>query len=421
MMTGLKFSSLQDIVSNRLCTGCGTCAALAPTHVEMAETSDENRRPKCASPLSRELDEFLAQSCPSVASRDTDVSSNITEAWGPVLEVWEGYATDTDIRFTGSSGGAVTALSLAAMKTAGFAGTLHVKASLKNPKLNEARLSKNREELLEGAGSRYAPASVADRVDLVAGAGGPCVVVGKPCDIAGVNAVGRLRKEVARNIGLTISIFCAGTPSHQGSDALVKHLGMTQQSELKSLRYRGNGWPGDMVANWVDENGEDRSAGTSYSDGWGNVLQKYRQWRCMTCADHTGEVADLSVGDPWQTPSEEGGHGKSLIIVRTERGRAMLHRAVAAGYLKLAPRNPKILFDAQPNLVATKGAVWGRRLMQRLSGRQTLPMREDSFRAWMALPFRAKLQSTLGTLKRIAARKLYRKKKTNWLAAEEGQ
>ncbi len=420
-MNNLKPSSLQDIVSNRLCTGCGACAALAPAHVKMSETSDENRRPKCVSHLPKELDAFLAQSCPSVSPRETDVATQVTQAWGPVFEVWEGYAADEDIRFSGSSGGVVTAISLAAMQSAGFAGTLHVKASLKNPKLNEACLSKTRQDLMAGAGSRYAPASVADRLDLVADAGGPCVVVGKPCDIAGVNAVGVLREEVAQNTGLTISIFCAGTPSHQGTEALLDHLGKTHEAELQSLRFRGNGWPGDMVASWTEENGQSHSARTTYADGWGNVLQKHRQWRCMTCADHTGEVADLSVGDPWQTPSEEGGHGKSLVIVRTERGRTMLRRAVAAGYLILEPRNPKVLFDAQPNLVATKGAVWGRRVMQRLSGRQSLPMRADSFHGWLALPLRAKLQSTFGTLKRIVARRLYREKETNWLAAEEQQ
>lgn len=417
-MSSSKFSSLQDIVSNRLCSGCGTCALLAPAHVTMAETQDENRRPKVGDDLPPELDQFLAGACPSVTERNTDISSAVSQAWGPVLEVWEGYATDEEIRFTGSSGGAVTAISLAAMQSAGFAGTLHVKASLANPKLNEARLSKQRSDLMEGAGSRYAPASVADRLNLVAEAEGECVVVGKPCDIAAVNAIGALMPDVARNTGLTISIFCAGTPSHEGTDALLRHLGKPESAELDYIRYRGHGWPGDMTAAWVGP-ANSETGSTSYSDGWGNVLQKYRQWRCMTCADHTGEVADLSVGDPWQTPSEEGGHGKSLIIVRTERGRTMLRRAVAAGYLKLAPRSPGVLFDAQPNLVATKGAVWGRRMMQQLTGRKALPVRQDSFRAWMNLPLRAKAQSTLGTLKRIIKRKLFRKKQTVWLSVEK--
>lgn len=418
MMSQSKTSSLQDIVSNRLCTGCGTCALLAPNHVQMAETADENRRPKCSPDLPPELDEFLAKACPSVSIRNTDISSPVSQAWGPVLEVWEGYAADEEIRFKGSSGGAVTALSLAAMQSAGFAGTLHVKASIDNPKFNEARLSKKRSELMEGVGSRYAPASVADRLDLVSEAEGACVIVGKPCDIAAVNAVCDLRTDIARNIGLTISIFCAGTPSHKGTDALLHHLGKPRNAELSSLRYRGNGWPGKMTAEWSD-GPENNTASTSYSDGWGNILQKHRQWRCMTCADHAGEGADLSVGDPWQTPSEEGGHGKSLIVVRTERGRVMLQRALAAGYLKLSPRSPDVLFQAQPNLVATKGAVWGRRLMQSLLGRRALPMRKDSFCAWLDLPLRAKAQSILGTLKRIVERKLYRKKQTFWLSTRE--
>lgn len=410
-----QLSSLQDIVTNRLCTGCGACAALAPGFVTMQETMDENRRPRTIQPMSDEQEDRLVASCPSVNTPQTDQSSMLSQAWGPVLEVWEGYAADEEIRFKGSSGGVVSALSLAAMESAGFSGVLHVKASQKEPTQNEASLSANRQQLLEGAGSRYAPASVADRLDLVAEAGGACVVVGKPCDIKGVQAVAAQDRLVAQNLGLAISIFCAGTPNQKGTEVLLEHLGVPKDANLADLRYRGHGWPGQMKAAWLTSDGRSEESATSYSDGWGNVLQKHRQWRCLTCADHTGEVADLSVGDPWQRPLSEHEAGRSLIIVRTERGRAMLKRAITAGHIVAELRQPDILFDAQPNLFATKGAVWGRRLMQRLSGRATLPLRPDSFHCWRQLPFKAKVQSLAGTLKRIVRRKLYRKKTVAWL------
>lgn len=415
MMTQQQPSSLQDIINNRMCTGCGACAALKPAHIKMRETKDENRRPSIQTALTDQASQKLANACPAISERKTDTSTGISETWGPVLEVWEGYATDKEIRFKSSSGGAVTALSLAARKAAGFAGTLHVKASRTHPELNEARLSETRDELLEGAGSRYSPASVADRLDLVEEAKGQCVVVGKPCDIAGANMVVEYRKTIRENIGLTISIFCAGTPSHEGVNALVKHLGKPDQASLNAIRYRGNGWPGDMKAEWSDTNGEHHSASTSYADGWGNVLQKHRQWRCHTCADHTGEQADISVGDPWQNPATTSGHGTSLIIVRTERGKQLLQRAITAGYLDAEPRNPNVLFDAQPNLVATKGAIWGRRMAQKLSGRMAPPSRADSFNIWKKLTLKAQAQSILGTLKRILKKRLFRQKTTIWL------
>ena len=40
------------------------------------------------------------------------IIAELNQSWGPVLEVWEGYATDPEIRYKGSSGGAATALAL---------------------------------------------------------------------------------------------------------------------------------------------------------------------------------------------------------------------------------------------------------------------------------------------------------------------
>lgn len=408
-------SSLQDIVQNHLCSGCGGCAAMAPTAIEMAETEDENRRPHIKKNIERSLEQAIVRSCPGAVSGSSDMSSHVTQAWGPVFEVWEGYAADENIRYQGSSGGGVTALSLFALEALNYGGVLHVKARKDQPKLNEAALSTNRVELMEGAGSRYAPASVCDRLDLVSSASEKCVFVGKPCDVAGANAVAAHDQKIAKNIGLTISIFCAGTPSHKGTNALLTALAPTVQARLSELKYRGSGWPGDMQATWQDDAGTVQTKSTSYADGWGNILQKYRQWRCHTCADHTGETADISVGDPWQTPPDGVAHGKSLIVVRTARGREFMRRAMNAGYIVAEPRPSEILFDAQPNLFVTKGAVWARSLITSLLGRGAPSLRRDSFACWLQLPTKTKIQSIVGTAKRVFTKKLYRSKQTNWL------
>lgn len=411
-------TSIQDIVESQLCSGCGGCAAMAQGAIAMRETMDENRRPQILKPLGASLERMLVKACPSVSVQGVDMSSPVSRAWGPVLEAWEGYAADEIIRYQGSSGGAVTGLSLFALEMLGFSGVLHVKARKDDPMLNEAALSASRNELMEGAGSRYAPASVCDRLDLVSTVAEKCVLVGKPCDVAGAQAVAKHDPKIAKKLGVTISIFCAGTPSHKGTKALLKALAPKGHALLQGLKYRGNGWPGDMEATWQNEKGIQEVKSTSYADGWGNILQKYRQWRCHTCADHTGETADISVGDPWQTPPDGVAHGKSVIIVRTKRGQEMLRRAMAAGYIVAERRSPEILFAAQPNLFATKGAVWARSLTSGLLGRGAPALRMDSFACWLALPFKAKAQSFLGTAKRVFIKKLYRRKPTQWL--EEG-
>ena len=197
-------SELDKILSGRLCNGCGACAAIAPEHIKMQETDDEARRPKVCAKLSKALDQHLVEHCPGANNAQAPIPpGNLTStAWGPIFEVWEGYAADPDIRFKGSSGGAITALALYCLEQEGFSNALHVKADKSNPKYNIAAFSTNRDELMEGAGSRYAPASVCDALPDLEKTSGLSVVIGKPCDIEGVQNVSKQNEELQRKIGL---------------------------------------------------------------------------------------------------------------------------------------------------------------------------------------------------------------------------
>jgi coenzyme F420 hydrogenase subunit beta len=149
----------------------------------------------------------------------------------------------------------------------------------------------------------------------------------------------------------------------------------------------------------------------SYDESWGEVLQKHRQWRCHVCADHTGEFADVAVGDPWYREIPVDEPGRSLVVVRTERGREAVRSAVADGVPELEPVPPDILVRSQPNLLRSRGAVWGRIMAMRSLGLpapryEGLPM----FPVWRdQLDTRQKGQSFLGTVKRVVLRRLYRR------------
>ena len=72
---------------------------------------------------------------------DPDLIDELAAGWGPVYEVWEGYANDEEIRFAGSSGGAATALALYCLEQQGVAGVLHTGARKDRPFLNETVFS----------------------------------------------------------------------------------------------------------------------------------------------------------------------------------------------------------------------------------------------------------------------------------------
>jgi len=398
---------ITEVVARQLCCGCGVCAYLAPERVEMVDAVRYGRRPIVKEdPNDPALRDAVA-ACPGIGLRhDFDAKTpglvaELIPAWGPILELWEGYATDEGLRFAGSSGGVASALGVAALEASGMHGVLHVGADPETPYLNRTVFSTTREEVLAACGSRYAPASPCDGLQRIVDAPGPCAFIGKPCDVAATKFARELRPELDERLGLTVAIFCAGTPSTGGTLAMLERMGVEDPKTVKSLRYRGHGWPGMASVTYVKD-GEEHTSELTYDESWGQ-LQRYRQWRCYVCADHTGELADVAVGDPWYRPRAEGEPGRSLVLVRTERGREAVRAAMRAGLLALERVEPGILPASQPNLVHARGAIWARMWTCRLMGAAAPRYRGfPTFRFWLsALSLRQKLSSFAGTAKRV--------------------
>lgn len=407
-----SINGIRDVSERHLCTGCGVCAYLQPDSIEMVDDFDQGRRPLVSS--GADTSEALG-ACPGVAlehdydREQPDLDRDLEAHWGPVLGLWEGYAADDEIRWLGSSGGAATALSLHAIQSEGFHGVLHTGAREDAPFLNETILSTTRGELVAATGSRYAPASPCDGLDRVESAPGPCLMVGKPCDVAGARSAAALRPALAERLSLTIAVFCAGAPSTAGTLEMLERMGFGGTDFVDTVRYRGKGWPGHAEVVGRASDGAPRESRLTYADSWGVILQKHRPWRCHVCADHTGEFADIAVGDPWYRDIPEGEPGRSLLLARTERGRRFLERAIEAGAVVAQPASSSILPASQPNLLRTRGALWGRSLACRLVGVPAPSLRRlATFSAWRDhLTLREKMQSILGTWKRVVKKRLY--------------
>ncbi|TVO62316.1 coenzyme F420 hydrogenase [Spiribacter vilamensis] len=382
----------------------------------MTDVPDAGLRPTPVDPEARTLPEGDgAAVCPGgelgldASDFGTDTIADLRAGWGPVRQLWEGAAADNELRYSGSSGGAASALALYALEAEQYEGVLHIAAREDIPYLNQTVISRSRAELLARTGSRYAPASPCDGLAAIEEGEGPFVFIGKPCDVAATRKARRLRPELDRNLGLTIAFFCAGVPSTRGTLEMLEKMGVSDPSTLRSLRYRGNGWPGKATAVYSDEGDGTTSAQLSYEESWGSVLTRHVQWRCRLCADHTGEFADIAVGDPWYRPVEPGEAGSSLVLARTERGRDFVLGAMTAGYLIAKPAAPDVLPRSQPNLLSVRGAVWGRIMTLRLIGAYSPSFRGlKTFRFWCSqLSPKAKLMSVVGTIKRCLKRRMH--------------
>ena len=278
-------------------------------------------------------------------------------------------------------------------------GVLHVAMDTARPYLNQTVMSRTREELTVRTGSRYAPASVCANLMEIEQAPAPCVLIGKPCDIASASKARTIRPQLDRNLGLTISVFCGGTPSTRGTLKMLGELGV-EPDDVADLRYRGHGWPGMSDVNLkTSDNGD--PVEMIYDRAWGKILARHITFRCRICPDGTGEFADISCGDPWYRPIETGEPGETLIIVRTERGRALLRRAMQEGYIWAERRPADVLPKSQVALNRRRRAV-----MPKLHARSLLGLPVPQLRgfrlcwAWLRLPLGRKCLSYYHALRK---------------------
>lgn len=406
----MKIKTLNDIVAWRLCLGCGACAYICKNNfVGLRDVPNQGIRPFLLSDQCGTCSDCI-QVCPGystpgfsypVASKKHQQLNE--KGWGPILEIWEGYATDPEIRYQGSSGGAATAIALYCLEKLNMHGALHIGSDKELPIKNTVFMSSNYEELLSRTGSRYSPASPCGGLDKIEFTPSPCAFIGKPCDVTGFQMACKLRPDLQDKNGLSIGIFCAGTPSSLGMIELLKKMNISPD-RVDNIRYRGKGWPGLFTVHLKDGV---RSFQKTYMEAWG-FLQKFRPFRCYLCPDGTAAYADISCGDPWYRTIRENEKGYSLVIVRTEKGREILKGAMAEGYMTLEPADINKLINSQVGLMQKRKDIWGRLLMMKIFG-LPVPQYPGFFLSeqWWSLPVKQKIRSLLGTARRIVQRKYY--------------
>lgn len=403
----MKFKRVDQVVAWRLCMGCGACVAACPEkNIQLVDVTDQGLRPVVNSAKCQKCGECV-KVCPGIELSHQPFNSEtipkLLESWGPVLEVWEGYAADPEMRFEASSGGAATALALFCLEKENFSGVLHIGTKPEAPLQNVPVFSRDRADLLTCTGSRYAPAAPCAKLDWIECAESSCLFIGKPCDVIALRKSQAVNSNLNKKVGLAISIFCAGTPTTNGTYKLLDALGV-KPDEAEELRYRGRGWPGMTTVMIKGNNGETRQM--SYEESWGEILSKNVQLRCRLCPDSTGEFADISCGDPWYREVEPDEPGWSLVLVRTECGRRMLRRAMEAGYIKLEKARPAVLAASQKALLNKRRNLWGRLMAMRIM-RIPVPHFEgfSLFSNWRDLSVSKKTRSIAGTFKRVFQRR----------------
>lgn len=405
-VAGSLRDEVERVVATDNCSGCGLCAQLSPS-ISMDLNAEGYLRPcwtenseNVESPNSK--NEFLS-SCPGVLVKASDLNDAYRHPiLGPYVSIWEAWALDPEIRNAGSSGGTITMLVSWLLETGRYNSSTAVGQAPSDARRTQALTLTTREEALRSAGSRYAPVGAAEMCNLGAD-DDSTIFVGKPCEASAIRQVLEVRGKSTRP--LILSFFCAGTPSQLATEGLITQMGFGDPStEVTSLRYRGDGWPGDFVVRTAAGG----RGSCDYNESWGKHLGPATQWRCKICPDGVGENSDITAGDFWHAddrgyPSFEEEEGVSVLIARTRRGDDLIRQAIEEGVLGARPASPDDVARVQPLQVKRRATLAGRMLGARLGGRRVPRYQGFNLLALARISLIASAKSVGGTFLRVRA------------------
>jgi coenzyme F420 hydrogenase subunit beta len=352
--------TLEQVRRGELCTGCGLCAALSDNAFSLIEAGAGYLRPPPKAALSPTAEAAVKQACPGNRIPPWPTDNPIHPYWGPIGSGQTGHATDPDVRFLGSSGGVLTGLAIFALERGLVDGIVHVAADPAQPTRNCNVLSRDRASILGAAGSHYAPSSPLAQVDALLASGERYMLIGKPCDVSALSALGEIDPRVAQVFPYRLSFYCGGIPSFAGTDRFLAALGLAGL-KLASFRFRGNGWPGLTEARTA----EGQTATMRYAESWGRYLSAEVQYRCKICPDVVGGAADIAAADAWYSgetgyPTFEEQDGRSLVIGRSAAGQELLALARASGAIMLEDLAVQEIDLMQPSQARRKRLILAR-------------------------------------------------------------
>lgn len=387
---------------NTYCTGCGLCHSVIRTALRIIDGGFPTADVK-----SDEAIQFYQSVCP-VFYYGEEKKHDI---WGTIKKALIGYSSDENVRFKAASGGALTEICCYLLESKKVDAIIHTTYNPDDHTQTISCISTSIEQVVSRCGSRYSiSVPLKDLLQMIE-VKKKYAFIGKPCDVMALKRYLNQNVELKKNIVYLLSFFCAGEPSVNAQDDLLKGMGLSRQ-ECSSLIYRGNGWPGFTTA--ITKDG--REFKLEYKIAWGQYLGRDIRYVCRFCMDGTGDLADIVCADFWQLdnsgrPDFSEHEGRNIIIARNDLGKQLLDDVVNTGRLHIEEDfTSKIDSDFQlyqPAQFKRKGTMKSTITAMKLCGRPT-PKYSKSFLNTYASHVDKKVKKDffIGIIKRVIKGKL---------------
>lgn len=343
--------SINSIVENNLCTGCGVCISEDQSHEakmvwnnegflvpSLGQNSTQDKMIKvCPFALQQKNEDelavmFLEQS-----------ENQYHDKIGYYYELYAGYSKE--FRETSSSGGIATYIFKTLLENK-LVDNLFIVKEVNGQYAYQ--FFSNIKEITQISKTRYTPVTLEKLFQEISKIDGTVAVSGVACFVKAIRLKQMYNPELKEKIKFVVGIICGGLKSKYYTDYLAQEAGC--KSEYSHAQYRVKNeksyaldykFSCEEKLNKKIHMVEMRSLG----DMWGTGL--FKSNACDFCDDVVTELADISLGDAWIDPYDKSGLGNSIVITRTEVAENLIKNGLNRNHLNLDKLNKEKLLLSQ--------------------------------------------------------------------------
>jgi len=337
---------LHRVMRSELCNRCGTCVGLSDGFIRFRDREGKFR-PEVVKDLTDEAYDRIWNACtgqyfnfPEYRHHFYPDAPHFHTYTGPYQHLYIGHANDQLLRTSGASGGIISAILIYLLEKKRIDGAIITRMSPTKPWLTEPFIATTREEILEGAQSKYILTSVNEILKYSADFKGVLAYVGLPGQVQSIRKLQKAEDPSVSNIGYIFGPFYGNTLHFSSVRSFLRSHGEKDHTRIRKLYFRHGEWPGNMRVEM--ESGRIFELKKFHA----NYLIPFHIVRnSLYCSDFTNEFTDISGGDAWAPVYEERGKGFSLIIPRSHTGAKLLEEMEKEGWLNLSPIPEKECID----------------------------------------------------------------------------